>query len=335
MGERFFSKIQYGKESTRGTAVAADTIWTGQVGAMTSDRQIVYPVEQFGVRAESNRSIIGQRLVTDVLSSEHGTFQQLPVLFGCGLKGGVTAVEQNTGSGDYLWDFTPSLTAANAPDSLTIEKGDDTQAWEAEYCMVERITISGQVQQDNSASPVAIEAAFFGRQWTETSFTGAISLPNAEPLVGILSQLYIDTAWSSVGSTEKTSLLRDFSIEILTGVHPKFHGGSARTFDAYEEGLISVMANFTFEGNAAADAIWDAKQAQTYQALRFKLSGSQIGSGDVHSLVIDMSGTWEDVIPLANEDRGNNLHTAVFHSFYDSTGASLLGLTVTTNLSAY
>ena len=336
MGEKFFSVIQYGKEAptAQGTAVAADTIWVGQVGAHTSDRKISYPVEQFKVRAESNRSVVGQRLVIDTLMSDHGTFQQLPMILSGLLKGGVTPVEQNTSQGDYLWDFTPSLTAGNALDSFTIEKGDDTQAWEAEYCMFERLTLSGQINQDNSFSPVNIEAAFFGRQWTETTFTAALSLPNTNSIDAILSQLYIDTAWSAIGGTEKAGILRDFSIEILGGAHPKFHGGSNRYFDAHDQGLISIMGNFTFEGNSTADTIWDAKQAQTEQFIRFKLSGDQIGSGDVHSLVLDMGGTWEDVIPMASEDRGNNLHTAVFHAYYDSVGAKLLQAQVTTNVSA-
>lgn len=335
MGERFFSKIQYGKETVNGTAVAADTIWVGQVGAMVSDRQIAYPAEQFGVRAEAHRSVIGQYLVSDTLTSEHGTFQQLPFIFGGLLKGGVTPVEQTSNESDYLWTFLPSLTASNSLDSFTIEKGDDVQAWEAEYCMFERLTLSGAVNQDNSASPVAIEAAFFGRQWTGAAFTAALSLPTCTPMVGILSQLYIDSTWAGLGGTEKTGVLRDFSIEILGGAHPKFHGGGNRYFNSHDQGIIGVTANFTLEGNSTADAIWDAKQAQTAQFVRFKLSGSQIGAGDNHSLVIDMSGTWEDVIPLGGEDRGNNLHTAVFHGFYDTTGAKILQVQVTTDVSAY
>lgn len=337
MGERFFSKIQYGKEAptAQGTLVAADTIWVGQVGAMVSDRQIAYPAEQFGVRAEANRSVIGQYLVMDTLQSEHGTFQELPFIFGGLLKGGVTPTEQTTSQADYLWDFTPSLTAGNALDSFSIEKGDDTQAWVATYCMFERLTISGAINQDNSFSPVNIEAAFFGRQWTEQAFTGALTLPTATSMDAILSQLFIDTTWSGIGGTEKTGVLREFSIEILGGAHPKFHGGSNRYFNAHDQGLISVTANFTLEGNATADAIWDAKQAQTEQFVRFKISGAQIGTGDPHSLVIDMGGTWEDVIPLANEDRGNNLHTAVLHAYYDSVGAKLLQAMVTTNVAAY
>ena len=94
------------------------------------------------------------------------------------------------------------------------------------------------------------------------------------------------------------------------------------------------MANFIFEGNSDADAIWDAYRAETDQFVRLQIEGSQIGSGDNHSLIIDMSGKWEDVAPLDSEDRGNNLHRATLHNVYDGTGAQVLGLTVTTDVSA-
>lgn len=335
MGSRFFSKVQFGKESTRGTAVAADTLLLGRVPAVNSDRAPVFPREDVGVNAAAVRSVIHQYLYSNTLSSEHGYFQLLPVLFGCGLKGGVTATETNVGQGDYAWAFTPSLTAANSPDSLTIEMGDDVQAFEAEYAMFERIRISGQVAQGMDASPVTVEADFFARQLTPTSFTGAISLPTAEPINAKLARFYLDTSWSGVGGTEKTNILRSFDIEILTGVHPKFSGSGYKYFNTHGEGLIEVTANFTFEGNSDADAIFDLHQANTLSVARLKISGGTIGSGAAHSLSIDIGGKWESVSPLASEDRNDNLHSAVLRGHYDATGAKLLQVNVVTDVSAY
>lgn len=335
MGNKFFSKVQWGKETTRGTAVAADTIELGQSFAINPDRKPTYPVEQFGVRAESLRTVVHQYLVMNTLKSDHAYFQQLPITFGCGVKGGVTATETTPAQSDYLWAFTPSLTAANAPDAITIEMGDDVQAWEAEYCMFERIRIGGSVSQGMDASPVTLERDFFGRQLTATTFTGAISLPTVEPMNAKLARFYVDTAWAGVGGTEKTATLRGFDIEILTGLHPIFSGSAAKFFDTYAEGLIGVTATFTLEGNAAANAIFTAMQAQTFQAVRLKILGPQIGTGTTHSLSIDIGGTWESVIPMNGEDRSDNLTQAVFRGFYDATGAKLLAVNVTTNTSAY
>lgn len=335
MGSRYFSKLQYGTESTRGTAVAATDLMLGKVPAVNSDRAPVYPPEDAGVRAAAVRSVIHQYEYRNTISTEHGYFQQLPVLFGCGLVGGLTPSAVTGGGSDYLWDFGPSLTAANSPDSLTIELGDDTQAFEAEYCMFERIRIGGNVSQGMDSSPVAVEADFFGRQLTPTSFTGSIAIPTVEPLNAKLARFYLDTAWASIGTTEKTNILRGFEVEILTGVHPVFTGSAYKYFNNHAEGLIEVTANFTLEGNAAADAIFDAQQAGTFQAVRLKINGAQIGAGTSHSLTIDIGGTWESVSPLSSEDRGDNIHTATLRGYYDITGAKLLDVAVVTNVNGY
>ena len=86
MGSRYFSSIQYGKEATRGTAVAATKIWLGKVPAINSDRKPIIPNEDVGIRAKGVRSIIDQYMYSNTLSTERGYFQQLPMLFGCGTR---------------------------------------------------------------------------------------------------------------------------------------------------------------------------------------------------------------------------------------------------------
>lgn len=338
MGNKFFSKVQYGKESTRGTAVAATkTLLTGKVPAIKSDRKPVVPEENVGIRAKGVRAVIHQYLYSNTLSTEHGYFQQMPWLFGCGLKGGVTPTEQTPSQGDYLWTQTPSLVAgvSNSPDSSTIELGDDTQAYKSEYAMFERIRISGQVAQDMGVSPVNVEADFFGRQLATTTFTAGLSLPSAEPMNAKLARLYVDTAWAGIGGTELSNLLRAFDIEIITGVHPKFSGSGNKYFNGHGEGLITVTCQFTLEGLAAAHALMTAHQAATFQAVRLQINGGQIGSGQNHSLKIDVGGVWESVGPLGGEDQSDNLFTATLIDQYDSTGAKLLQVATSTNVNSY
>ena len=337
MGSRFFSKVQFGKETTRGTAVAAASTTLGKVPAVGSDRKPIFPPEDVGINTPAVRSVIHQYLYSNTLSTEHGYYQQLPVLFGCGLKGNVTPTETTPSQLDYSWAQTPSLVSGvdNAQDAMTIELGDDTQAFETEYAMIERIRISGSVAQGQDASPVSIEADFFGRQLTPTTFTGSISLPSAEPINAKLARFYLDTAWAGVGGTEKTNILRAFDIEIVTGLHPKFSGSGDKYFNAHGQGLISVTANFTLEGTSAADAIFDAQQAKTFQVVRLKIEGGQIGTGANHSLTLDIGGEWESVSPLSSEDRGDNLHSAVLVGRYDGTGAKMLQVVTVTNVASY
>jgi hypothetical protein len=340
MGERYFSKVQYGKETVRGTAVAATKYLMGvQVAALSVDRKPRAIAENIGIRAEAMRMVVDQYQVKEALNIQDGYFQALPLLFGCGLKGGVVAAETTPAQADYLWNFTPSLAfnVFNAPDSFTLEKGDDLQAYEAEYCMLERIKISGSVAQGAEGAPVAIECDLFGRQWTSTTFTGALSLPSVTQMNAKLARLYLDTSWAGLGSTELTNSLRAFEIDILTGVHPTFSGSGSKYFNKYEEGVISAMLTLTLEGKSAANTLYNAFKTdpQVLQVAQIQINGPQIGTGATHNLSIGIGGVWDEIIPLGGEDRGNNLHTAVLHGLYDPTGAKMLDVKVTTNSNAY
>jgi hypothetical protein len=335
MPTRALSKFQFGVEGTNGTAVAADTILAGaQVKGVPIDRRPHFPEDALGVRARSARSEIHTLLVEDTLTFPSAYFQLLPLLFSLGLKGGITASEQTASQSDYLWAFAPSMTASNALNSITLEMGDDVQAYEIEYVMVNRIKVSGSIAQDGTGSPVQIECDYFGRQVTPTTFTGALSLPTMTGMNAKLARLYKDALWANKGTTEVTSILRDFEFEIMTGVHPKVMGSANKYFTTHGEGIIDVMLTLTLEGIAAADTIFDEFQAGTAKAYSLQIPGPQIGSGDPHLLQMDVFGVPEMVEPLASESNGNNLHQVLIHGLYDTTGAQIVDVNVTTNVAA-
>jgi hypothetical protein len=316
--------------------VAADTILAGaEVPTVNPDRSPSFPMDSLGVRAAGSRVRIDQLLATNTLRIPDCYFQALPALLSCGIKGGLTPAEQTPSQNDMLWPFTPSMTGDNDPDSMTLEAGDDIQAVEVEYLMFERIKLSGVNAQAGEAAPVVFEADWFARQATPTTFTGALSIPTMLDLNAKLSRIYIDTTWAGKGTTEKTSMLRAWELEILTGLHPKFLGAADKFFTTHGQDILAAMLTLTWERNAAADAEWDAFRAGTKRAIRIKLdSGVQIGTGVNHSLTIDVWGAYENVIPLAENDRGNNVDTALFHGLYDPTGAQIFDVRVSTNLAA-
>lgn len=333
---RVFSKMQFGKEGTRGDPVAADTLILGaEIGPVPVDRVPVFPDDALGVRARSSRALIYNYLVQETLKIEHGYFDILPMLLSCGIKGNITAVEANGGESDYVWTFAPSMTATNAPDSVTLEVGDNVDAFEIEYLMFEKIKLSGVVAQGTESSPVTIEADYFGRQVTKTSFTGAITAPSVEPMNAKLSQLSIDATWANRGTTPVTSILRAWDLEIIGGLHPKFQGSALRTFDVFGEGFLDFMLTLTLEGSAAADDERDKWIAATAQAISIQVNGSQIGAGDTFNFTANLWGAYENVIPQSEEDRANNLHKAVFHGLYDITGATILELLTTVDVNAF
>lgn len=334
MGNSFFTSVLYGKELTRGTAVAATKRWPGQAPKVMSDTKKTFVTEMLDVRAAERRSVVFQRLYRNNLTAAQATFEQLPAVFGCGLKG-VTPTETTPSQGDYLWTFAPSMTAANSPDSLTIELGDDAQFWESEYCMFDKISLSGSIDQEGGEASVSLDAGFFGRQLTTTTKTPAIALPTGEFMNAKRARLYIDTSWAGVGGTELANLLRSFQIEILTGVHPDSTGSANQYFNAHKEGVIGVMGTFTIEGGSNAAAILTASRSAGLVVARLEITGNQIGTGTSRSLKIDFSGDYDEVDPISGEDRGDNLATFSVHGLYDTTGAKMLNVALTAAQAAY
>jgi len=335
MGERVFNQVQYGLESSsaHGTQVATTRRSLGTI-TVPADRKPTFPEDTLALRARSARAVVYQIAADSVpWKMEHPIFQEMPAIFSCGLKGAVTAAEQTPSKGDYLWDFTPSLTASNAPDSLSLEVGDDVEQYLMEYAMAKRITIGGKLGADE---PLKVEAELFARQVTPGAFTASQAAhATPEAMIADLTKFYIDPAWASLGSTQKTSLLREFSIEILTGLHPKWHGAT-KTCSTHGVGFIDGMGTLTFEGNSDADTLFDAFQAGTPKAIRLLTEGSVIGTSTIkHSLQIDLYGIFEEIIPIGSEQDGDNLHTAVFHGISDGTATPhMLGVKVSTSANA-
>src|SRR4030067_2524341 len=124
MGERAFSKLQFGLErpAPPGTAGAADTILAGaEIPPVNPDRQPGFPEDNLGVRARSSRARIDQLLATNTLKIPAAYFQALPALLSCGIKGGITPAEQTPTQNDTLWAFTPSMVASNPAESMNLE----------------------------------------------------------------------------------------------------------------------------------------------------------------------------------------------------------------------
>ena len=331
MGETVFRKIQFGKETTRGTAVAATRMFPGAV-TVPADRKPTFPVDTIGSRVGVVRSVVNQILADGIgLSMEHSVFQMLPMLFSIGLKGNITASEVTPGQADYLWDFTPSLVASNAPDAVTLEFGNDTQAYEIEYVMAKRYRISGAAGED---APVKIDADLFGKQITGTTFT-SLTPGTVEPIIANKTKMYLDSTWATLGTTVKAGLLRNWEIEILTGVHPVFDADGTLTMSTHGEGVLDAILTMTVENNALGDALWDDFRAGTARAIRIITEGSQIGSGSNYSLTFDIYGKFEEAVPMGADADGNDLTTLVFRAMNDAQSTQhAFGVKVVTNHNA-
>jgi len=331
MGERTFKKVQFGKElkTAKGTEVNATSIFLGDAG-VPSDRQYVAPNYNLALRARAAEfHLYEQKVDSFALTVENGYFQILPMLFSMLLKGDITATEHTEDQDDYDWAFTPSLTATNSQDSFTFEVGDDVEQYLLTYVMAKRLTIEGAMGQN---AAIKLGADCFAKSIAATDFTSGLTIPTIEPMVANMTQLFIDTSWADRGVHDRPGLLRDFSLEMISGLHPRFHGNGL-TMDSHGETYIDVMLRMTLEGNSTADGYYDGYLARTPYAIELKIPGSAIGTGQTHFLTVDLWGRFEEMVPMGSEADGDNLHTALFHGFYDPTGAAMLAVNVCTDKS--
>ena len=335
MGERALTKVQYGRQvaANHGTVTAADTLALKVVEPIQSDRVPSFPEEDFGARAKSVRSHIGQHMISDTLTFEEAYFEMLPLMFSCGLVGAIVP-----GAPNWTYLYQPSLIAANVHDSFSLEKLDDIRNYGCSYGMFERINIKGVVNQGSEFSPVTVTGDFFADEWIPIVAGAADVAPivtypiNAK--TGILS---INANWAARGTTPMTDTLRAFDIDIMTGLHPKMLATADKHFTSHGEGIIHVTSAFTFEGNLLASAEYANFPSQTPIAYQLKLTNAASAVPSV--LQIEVWGRWKEVIPFAEEDRGNNLFTLVHESMLDPTlyvaGPDMLDVSVTTTIAGW
>jgi len=326
MSAPILGKMQIGKETAHGTAVAATKMLFATQGPIPSDRKVTALSPDIGKNVETTGRMLQGVLAQDSLTFDQLYFGILPTLLSGLLKGGVTPVEQTVGEGDYLWDHTPGLgdTDDNTPNSFTLERGDNIQAVQIAHVMFKSLKLDWQVNQDGGESSVKASVDYFGKANVNHAFTAGLSVPTFIPLNGKLCQVYFDTLMADVGDTEISDFLRSGSLEISGGLVPDFNGGASEEFTSFHQGPISAMLTLTVKRGAASEAMRAA--INETRACRLKFNGPQIGDGVNNMLQFDLFGYVDDVVPLAQTDRNKsaNLDTMVLHSIYDPISGKVI-----------
>ena len=80
-GIKALRRIQLGKETDPGTAVAATAIWRG-TGTIQDNLTTVFPAEDVGILVGTDRNYIPKAEAMLSLAETEATFEQLPYLFG-------------------------------------------------------------------------------------------------------------------------------------------------------------------------------------------------------------------------------------------------------------
>lgn len=309
------SKVQLGQESTAGTAVAATQIWRGS-GRADDQREVVFVDENIGILPQVNRTYIPKLAAGVEFAETPATFEQLSYIFSGGVEDVTTGVQDGAGS-DYIYQHDAATTAQVTPQTFTIETGDDQQAEETEYCFVNDFTLSGAAGES-----VMLAANWIGRQVTNTTFTGAISVPSVEEVLFQKGTLYSDASGGTIGSTQISNSLLSFNLSYTSGFMPVWTADGDLFFSFIKQTRPELTMEMTFEHDSSMVAYMADFRAETTRLIQLNFTGSAVGTpGTTYSnktFIINFAGQIESVSTLDDQD-GNAIRSVTWRGVYSST----------------
>jgi hypothetical protein len=310
-GGWYHNKMQFGRESTAGTAVAATEIWRGAFGGLTDDRRIEVVDENVGILFTSERSYTAAYLGRCNMPATPLTFEQYPHILEAGI---MTATPTGTAA-PYTYTYTMATgNTVNTIKTYTLEMVNSVVAGdyrEMPYCFVEEFTVSG-----DAGGPLTVAANWVGRQLNTGTATSLSTLLTVEEALLARTKLYIDASGGTVGTTQESGVLMGLELRCRTGIVPVPVGDGSLYFAAHKFTRPEVTVSLTLEledsaGTVAAERA--AYEAQTVRLVRLDTDGSSASRNIYH----DMAVKWDSVSDYQNAD-GNTTVTFDGHVVYSS-----------------
>jgi len=328
-GIKALRKIQMGLETVAGTAVAATALWRG-LGTMEDTREVVFPEEDVGLANPLDRNYIPKLAGEIQFNDIEATFEQIPYILESGIDS-QTPAQDGTGS-DYIYTYTIPTATQGDWKTYTIEAGDDNQAEEMEYAICTEFGIKGK-----AGEALMMSATWRGRQVTNTSYTGAISIPTIEDILFSRGRLYVNATSTYPATAQLTNTFLEMDLKVTTGLTPVFTGDGQLYFSFVKRQGMEVTLDITFEHDASAVAEKTAWRNQTARAVRIDFTGSALGTpGTTYStkrFIIDLVGRWQKFDKIGDQD-GNDIIKATLLGRYNATAATAGRFIVVNELTA-
>lgn len=302
-GIQDFTYLNWGKETVRGTPVAPTRkSYMGGTGNLDVDDSVTFHQdENRGTRADVVRATARAEDVNlKAETPESGVSWDDLLLPMLSLKGGLSP----TGAGaDRTWTVTPSLSAANNPDSVSIDVGDDVQNWRVQYAMARTIKIKSALGELTSLS-----MDMFGQR----AIKGAKATPGdtvSPKIAGDLWTVKFATSLAGLpGASIVPNFLLDWELEIRTGLIWRHYMDGNMYGAQHVETSIGGTLTMTVESTAQAISQFvDKYRAQTLDFIRLRAVGAALG-GSNYSAQADLGVLYDKPSIIDSEDDGINLY---------------------------
>ena len=324
-GLKAFRRIQIGMESIKGTAVAADTRLMGTLTLKPADEWHTPEDEERNSLALLHSHTKVARGI-DATFEGRMTYQQILPWLLIGMKGSTSITLVSTGDTGAVKrrTFERTPTAQNKPDALTLQYGDNVQAWRSAYVQAKEIQITVPMR-----AVATVRASLFGRQETTQAFTSGIAAPTVVDVVGTKAKVYISTAWANLGSSGDlvSNLVINAVVTIPTGVNPIWAADGSLSFSKTGEAPTALQMELTMLMSSVALAEVNKYRDGSLRFIRIALTGDNVeaatstGAGPwPYYVYIDAAIRYTEPPQLfEGEEQGINTIRLVGRSFEDPT----------------
>ncbi len=328
MGIRRLNYLQLGDEGTPGSEVAATAVWRGKA-MISDDLDIIFPPEDIALIPGSTRSYIPKTGGVVLMEETPLTFEQLPYILDAGIDNDSPAADGG-GSG-YVYAYVFPTTVAKSPKSYTLEGQDDQQEEQMLYSMVRNFTISGRANE-----ACMMSAGWFGRTVNTGTKTASLAAQAVDEAMFGNVKVYIDAGGGTIGSSQKTSTVREFALSVNTGIIPLATADDRLDFalDGMTQPILSLRLKMLHNSTAVAEKA--AMRAETVRLIHILIEGPALSTGATYSkktVIIDVAGLWQKP-PGLTDDEGQNVVDMSLNVLYSLADTLFAEITVVNELSA-
>jgi hypothetical protein len=306
------NKLQFGRETVAGTAVAATEIWRGVFSNIMDDRERVIVEENIGVLVTAERTYTSRFGATIATPATPLTFEQFPHILEAGVQTATPSGVDPAFVRTYAFPVNNSVNTIKTYtwESVNVIVTGDYR--EAQYCYVEEFEISGQ-----AGEAVEMSATWRGRAVNTGAATALTTLIPVEEVLMNKCKLYLDPSGDTLGTTQKTGVFMGFNMRVRTGVVPVPVGDGSLFFAAHQFVKPEITFSLTLVLENGANVVSTeraAYEAEDVRLIRVEMTGSDAN----HLINLDFAAKWDSIDDYENTD-GNTTVTLNGHAVYSQT----------------
>ena len=326
-GNVLFSKLVAFKEATPGTI---PTLTSGGRKLLVSPTGVISEGTTIELGAERSVALRNPLISTTgtVVSVEPTLSATVPAVSVGELPIWLSMLGTATPAGTaapYIWDYDWSMTASNNPKSYTLIATDGVQAYAANYCLAESLTIA--VADRNGLTNLS--ASLFAQNIAKNSATLAETTPTSAFMAGRLWTAYQSgTVFPGTAAGTSYPTLLDFSLEFSSGLARQSYLAGTTVFSTHAESLpFTGTLTMTVSSTADAVSVWyDAYRAATPVGVRLAWTNGT-HTANIMTMIVPT-----DVQQMAGAEDGLTTMAVTGTLVYDPTSTKSLRIIVGSDL---